>query len=96
MKILSLKQYTPAITSPSKAEELYKLIKDNDPFNNVIIIDLGGIETMTTQCAKIIFGQLYIELGADVFYQNIELKNCSEGLQIVIEFGIEHALMQKK
>lgn len=96
MKILSLKQYTPAITSPSKADELYNLIKDNNPIKNVIIIDLDGIETMTTQCAKIIFGQLYIELGADVFYQNIELKNCSEGLQIVIEFGIEHALMQKK
>lgn len=92
MNVINLETYQPAITNPNKAEEVYKLIKNNNPHINAIKIDLGGIETMTTQCAKMIFGRLYIDLGADVFYQNIELANCSDGLLLVIEFGIEHAL----
>lgn len=92
MKTILLNSYQPAITNPTIAKEIYKNIIKNNPTDNVITIDLKGIETMTTQCAKIIFGALYTTLGADVFYRNIELKNCTEGLSLVIEFGIEHAL----
>lgn len=92
--MISLDTYGPAITNPSIAESIYNRILKMDPMNSAVTIDLKGIEAMTTQCAKIIFGQLYIVLGADLFYSNVEIKNCSEGLQLVIEFGIEHALSQ--
>lgn len=90
--MISLETYGPAITNPVIAESVYKKIISNNPNDNVVTIDLKGIEAMTTQCAKIIFGKLYLNLGADLFYKNIEITNCSDGLQLVIEFGIEHAL----
>lgn len=92
--MISLDKYVPAITNPEIAESIYNSINEQNPKENVVTIDLNGIEAMTTQCAKIIFGQLYIQLGADLFYRNIEIMNCSDGLQLVIEFGIEHALNQ--
>lgn len=90
--MISLETYGPAITNPVIAELVYKKIMEHKPNDNVVTIDLAGIEAMTTQCAKIIFGKLYINLGADLFYKNIAITNCSDGLQLVIEFGIEHAL----
>ena len=90
--MISLETYGPAITNPIIAENVYQTIINHKPNENVVTIDLKGIEAMTTQCAKIIFGKLYINLGADLFYKNIAITNCSDGLQLVIEFGIEHAL----
>lgn len=93
-KTIDLREYKPAITSPSVANAILTKILAENPRDNIVSLELSGMITMTTQCAKIIFGSLYTQLGADIFYQNIELSNCSDGLQIVIEFGIEHALKQ--
>lgn len=96
MKTINLTKYAPTITNPDIAKQVYNLIINENPREDIITIELGNIVTMTTRCAKIIFGFLYIDLGADLFYQNILLKDCSDGLQLIIEYGIEHALASGK
>lgn len=82
------------ITSQEVAKEYYQKIISLNPKENEIVVDLKNVVTMTTKCARIIFGDIYIALGPELFYKNIVLENCSEGLQLVIEFGIEHATKQ--
>ena len=92
MKEISLRQYGPAITNINVAQTIYQQIAECNPGECEVTIDFDGVEAMTTQCAKAIFGKLYKELGADVFYANLIYKSCSEGLKIVIELGIESVL----
>lgn len=83
------------ITSQEIAKGYFQRIIEMNPRENEVLIDLGSVVTMTTKCARIIFGDIYIALGPELFYKNIVLENCSEGLQLVIEFGIEHAIKQR-
>ncbi len=50
---------------------------------------------MTTLCARIIFGRLYLDLGNELFSQNVNIKGVSEALSIVINWGIESAIENK-
>ena len=92
MATIKLIDYNSAITKQSQAKEIYKQIKDNRPNDNVVVVDFDNIETMTIQCAKIIFGQLYIELGPYIFYKNIVIDNCTDNHYSIIDFGIEQAV----
>lgn len=95
MSHIKLDDYKSAITQKEKAEEIYNKIMAGNPFNDKVVIDLGKIVAMTTQCARLIFGELYKKLGADLYYQNIELKNQSEALGVIIDMGVEHAINEK-
>lgn len=92
MATINLEAYAPAITQKSKAEEIFENIKRLNPQTEHIVIDMKNIITMTTQCARIVFGMLYLLLTADTYYQNIELRNVSEDLQTIIDMGIDHAI----
>lgn len=96
MITIDFTKYGPAITNPDKAREIYSYISSLDPSKHEITIDLSHTETMTTRCAKIVFGFLYLDLTPDVFFQNIILKDMSDILQSIIELGIEHAILQGK
>lgn len=95
MATINLEGYAPAITQKSKAEEIFENIKRLNPQTEHIVIDMKNIITMTTQCARIVFGMLYLLLTADTYYQNIELRNVSEDLQIIIDMGIDHAIQAR-
>lgn len=90
----SFKNYAPSLSDKTKAEEIYTEIKGLDPQHNQITIDFAGLMAMTTICARLIFGQLYKELGPETFNKNLLLKNAEESIRIVIKWGIAKELEQ--
>lgn len=92
---INLEEYAPAITQKLKAEEIFNKIMHENPIDNHIVINMNKIITMTTQCARLVFGRLYLNLTADIYYQNIELQNVSEDLDIIIKMGIDHAIKDR-
>jgi len=89
---MKINSYGPIISDKSIGakiyEELSSALKDKD----VVNVDFIGVVSMATFCAKQIFGRLYIELGADSFFQRIKLLNVNEDLKIIIKMGIQSAL----
>ncbi len=94
MKNYSFSGYAPSLSNKSTAVSILNDIKKMNPEKNQITIDFEGLIAMTTICARIIFGRLYYELGPDVFYNNIKMKNLDESLKIVIKWGILKELEQ--
>jgi hypothetical protein len=47
---------------------------------------------MATFNAKQIFGKLYLELGANEFFEKLEIKNASDDLKLIIRLGIQSAI----
>lgn len=95
MKQLDLTEYGPIISSQSIGKEVYQKIKIMLTDNGKVVIDVTNIKSMATFCAKQIFGKLYIELGSQSFYENIEIKGADDDLKIIIQIGIKHALEEK-
>lgn len=91
MNIINLKKYGVAITQKEIALNIYHDIKAMNPSNNVVVVDMMGVIAMTTQCANIIFGTLYRELGSDTYFQNIKMKNATKAISFVIDMGLDHA-----
>lgn len=94
MKQISLQQYCPIISDKKKGEIIYKNIYGLNPMEEKVEIDMTGIISMTTFCAKQIFGQLYKVLGSSLFEKNIILKNVSQDVLLIIKMGIRNAVMQ--
>ena len=88
MKKLSLDKYAPLVSSQEIGEEIHKLLLLELDQHEVIEVDLKSIKTMATFCAKQIFGQLYIKLSAERFFERIKLINVNEDLQMIIRLGI--------
>lgn len=93
MKSISLQQYSPIISDKEKGNVIYNDIFKLDPQNEQVEIDMTGIMSMTTFCAKQIFGQLYKKLGSCLFEKNIILKNVSSDVLLIIKMGIKNAVM---
>lgn len=94
MTTIDLSSYGPIISDRNTGEVIYKMIVEKNPRENKIGINLKGIVSMATYSAKQIFGRLYIELGADLFYKNIALENVSDDVLFLIKLGIKHALRE--
>lgn len=88
---INLTDFAPMISSREVGERIYKMVMDKDPKNNVVEIDLEGIRSMATFCAKQIFGNLYTELTPSVFSRNIIIKNASSDVRPIIQLGIRFA-----
>ena len=87
-----MKRYAPLFVSKETAYQIFDEILKLDPINNTIIVDLTGIVSMTTICAKIIFGRLCKRLGSTVFHENISFIGKTEGVDLIIRMGIASAL----
>lgn len=96
MKKIDLRPFGPSITMASQGEEIYKLIKQNLEKEDGVQLNFDGIVSMTTYCAKLIFGTLYSELTPSVFFQQIELLNLSEGMSRTIREGIAAKLSDEQ
>lgn len=92
MRQLDLTEYGPIISSQSIGAEIYLLIKKNLAENGKVEINVTNIKSMATFCAKQIFGRLYIELGSQIFFENIGIKGADDDLKTIIQIGIQHAL----
>lgn len=91
-RTLNLQDYGPILSNKEIGKIIYDRINDLDPKNNEIIIELQGIKSMATFCAKQIFGRLFIELSPEVFHKNIVLKNMSDDVKASISLGIRYAI----
>ena len=91
-KTISLQAYAPSIGSEDMAKMILKEVKDSLSENEYTIIDFSGIQTMGTNCAKLIFGDLYNTLGAIDFFNKIQISNATQNIQRTIRLGIEFSL----
>lgn len=92
MKIISLKEFSPIISDKQSGDKIYRMIKNFNPDSAVVGVDMGGIKSMATFCAKQIFGRLYLELTPAVFYSNVKIINASEDVKLIIKLGIQSAV----
>tara|TARA_R110002049_G_C8743105_1_gene527115 strand:- start:218 stop:502 length:285 start_codon:yes stop_codon:yes gene_type:complete len=94
MKI-KLEKFGPIISDKKLGNDISKLIEKSLESNNTIEIDFKNVISMATFCAKQIFGKLYVEKGAEYFFENIKMSNVSDDLQIIIKMGIQSAIEEK-
>lgn len=91
-KNYDMKEFAPLFVDKERANQIYDEIMALDPNNNMITVDLTGIISMTTICAKLIFGRLYKRLGSDTYHNSIHFIGKSDGVDLVIKMGISSAL----
>lgn len=89
--MLKLDQYGPVLAENSKAEEILLRVKEELRQQNSVIVDVSNIKLMQTRCARLIFGSLYLELGAENFYKRIQIQGATPNIRTVILAGIEQA-----
>ncbi len=94
--MIQLKKYGSVITDEKVGKQIFDDIKKELKKEQKIIIDFSEVETMATFCAKQIFGKLYVELKPEVFFDRIELTSTNKDLQIVIRWGILHAIEEQE
>jgi len=92
MKTIDLSKYSPIISDKGIGEEIYNTIKKGLESNETLTVDMTGIRSMATFCAKQIFGKLYLEIGANSFFERLILKNASNDLKAIIKVGIQNAI----
>lgn len=85
---ISLINYAPVISTKEQGEKLFAEICASNPRDNQITIDFSKIMTMTTFVAKQVFGQLYKDLGKQVFFKNIKFRNTTPGVSMILKIGI--------
>ncbi len=73
-------------------DEIHLLLKES----NTIVINFLGVQSITLYNAKQIFGELYLELGSEDFFERIQLKNISSNLEYIIRLGIQNRFIREK
>ena len=56
METVNLKEFGPIISDRETGFKIYNLIKAKNPHSTIVNIDMDGIKSMATFCAKQIFG----------------------------------------
>lgn len=92
MKTIEFKNYGPIISDKIIGDELYRLINEHLEIQPKVIINMSGIISMATFCAKQIFGKLYISLTPEVFFEKIEFINVTDDIKLIIKIGIQNAI----
>lgn len=96
MATYNLNNYSPLITKKDLGEEIYQQIRDMLKVNDQIDVEMGQIVSMTTFCAKQIFGRLYVELGREEYKRRVHLINPSEDVYFIIRIGVTNAVRESK
>ena len=89
--MLKLDNYGPVLAENSKAEEILSQVREELSRESIVIIDMSSVKLMLTQCARLIFGTLYLEMGAENFYTRIQIYGATPNIRTVIVAGIEQA-----
>jgi len=94
---MKLSKFGSVINDTQTGALVYQAISDELKKSSLPIdIDLAGVITMATFCAKQIFGKLYLELGQAEFFGRLILRNASSDLRFIIRTGIDSALEDNK
>lgn len=88
-KTISLKHYAPVISDKEIGAEILTNIRNLNPRDNVVYISMMGIISLTTFCAKQIFGSLYEELGETLYRSNIHITDTTPDIDLIIDMGLE-------
>ncbi len=91
-----LEKFGPIISDKRVGEDIYNQIIEILKSKNEVIVDLDGIISMATFCAKQIFGKLYIELGSEKFFSDVKIKNANNDIKMIINMGINNALEESE
>ena len=94
MKI-KLEKFGPIISDKKLGNDISKLIEESLKSHKSIEIDFKNVISMATFCAKQIFGKLYVNKGAEYFFENIKMSNVNDDLKIIIKMGIQSAIEDK-
>ncbi len=90
--VISLASYAPSIGSEDKAAEILHNIQETLKSEDVIL-DFEKVQTMGTNCAKLIFGSLYNSMGAESFFDRINIIHTTPNIRRTIRLGIEFSLV---
>ena len=96
MTTINLSKYGPLITRKELGEEIYSLIKHALVGDDEVEVSMTHIVSMTTFCAKQVFGRLYVELGREEYRRRVRLVNVSEDVNFIIRIGITNAVKEAK
>ena len=91
MKI-NLIKYGSVISDQQVGDQIYKEIKSFIVLHKKCVIDFTDVKSMATFNAKQIFGSLYLELGSETFFNQIEIQKASNDLKLIIRLGIQSAV----
>lgn len=96
METINLNKYAPLITRRELGGEIYSLIRNGLDKSDQVEVSMTHIVSMTTFCAKQIFGRLYVELGREEYRRRIHLVNLSDDVNFIIRIGITNAVKDSK
>ncbi len=96
MEIINLNKYAPLITRRELGGEIYSLIRHGLDKSDEVEVSMTNIVSMTTFCAKQIFGRLYVELGREEYRRRLRLVNLSDDVNFIIRIGITNAVKESK
>lgn len=94
MDTVFVKQFGSVITDKEVGAEILRLLHEKLIADGEVKIDLEGVLTMATYCAKQIFGFLYVELGPETFFRKVLIANASDDIKALIQLGILNALQE--
>lgn len=87
--MINLQEYAPIVVGDDIARAIYEKIKLDLLTNEIVEVDISAIKLMVTKCSKMIFGQLYQDLGKEDFFERIHIHGASENIKAVIRAGIQ-------
>lgn len=87
-KTISLERFAPIIYNEEQSREIYNIIHNEDPINNVIYLDFKGIKAITLLCAIQIFKRLMTDLSYSRYQTNVLFKNENAYITEVIYAGL--------
>lgn len=96
MAVINLNKYAPLITRRELGEEIYNLIRHGLDLHDEVEVSMTHIVSMTTFCAKQIFGRLYVEMGREEYRRRVHLVNLSDDVNFIIRIGITNAVKESK
>ncbi|MDM1368856.1 STAS-like domain-containing protein [Myroides marinus] len=90
--VIEIKEFGPIVSNKETGEKIYQMITDALKKEAIVTVDLEGILSMATFCAKQIFGKLYLDLEPHFFFERIKIKNANNDLKLIINMGIHSAI----
>jgi hypothetical protein len=92
MKTIDLTKYAPVFSNEEIGKVVFSEIISTLNTGDDILIDMTGIKSMATCCAKQVFGELYKKLGAEDFYSRVTIKGASDNVKVIIRLGIKYVI----
>lgn len=95
MRTIKIKDYATIISEESLGQKIYTILQGIVDEGESLTVDMEGVKTMATFCAKQIFGQLCKKMGENAFYEKVTIVSASEQMKTSIRLGILYALQDE-